>query len=188
MACEKFSAEQFFRTLCVGEVPSDLQRLYSELSANGKDLFCIANAVGALEPLSYTRPGAGEIVQVYDKAKTAPAATIDANGKITPADVKLISLCAPEGKVLVIKILRATAADLTASNDGEIVMKRLAVIGFSEGLCKAGEPGDGDGFGTFQNIEHVILTPKAGFDLYGRNHNPYSPATFQVHGEMWESC
>lgn len=188
--CEKFSAEKFFRDGCAGNVPQALNNLFANLkTSTGQDLFCILNGIGALEPLSFTRPGAGEIVQVYDKAFTAPAATFEADGvTIKPSDVKLISLCAPDGKALVVKILRATAADLTASEHGEILMKRLAVVGFSEGFCPAGEPGDGDEDGTFQNIEHLILPSRAGFDVYGRNHWPYGPATFKLHGEMWETC
>lgn len=27
-----------------------------------------------------------------------------------------------------------------------------------------------------------------GFDLHIMNFNPYSPAMFSVHGEMWETC
>lgn len=189
VGCEKFSAVQFIRDACNQEVSKALTKLFAELQSNvGQDLFCVLNGIGALEPLSFTRPGAGEIVQVYDKAITVPAATILPDGRIQPSDGRLISICAPEGKALVIKILRATAGDLTASEHGEIVLKRLAVIGFSEGLCKAGEPGDGDEDGTFSNIEHIILPPKAGFDVYGRNKWPYGSATFQIHGEMWETC
>lgn len=188
--CEKFSAERFFRESCQGSVPEALKKLWLDMGTEqGRDLFCVLNGIGALEPLSFTRPGAGEIVQVYDKSFTAPAATFGPDGvTIRPSDVKLISLCAPEGKVLVVKILRATPGDLTASQHGEVVMKRMAVVGFSEGFCPAGEPGDGDEDGTFQNIEHIILPSKAGFDVYGRNNWPYGPATFKLHGEMWESC
>ncbi len=185
----KFSAEEFFRELCGGKIPSDLEGLKNFLRTNeGLDFFSLLNAIGAMEPLSYTRPGATEPKQIYDKTITVPPATIDSNGKVTPSDGALIKICAPEGKVLVVDKLRLLPVDLTAVEWGTVVYKRLAVMGFSEGFCKAGEPGDGDDEGTFQNVEHLILPGKSGFDLYGRNSNPYSPASFWVHAEMWESC
>ncbi len=185
----KFSAEEFFRDLCGGKIPSDLEGLKNFLKTNeGLDFFSLLNAIGAMEPLSYTRPGATEPKQIYDKTITVPPATIDSNGKVTPSDGALIKICAPEGKVLVVDKLRLLPVDLTAVEWGTVVYKRLAVMGFSEGFCKAGEPGDGDDEGTFQNVEHLILPGKSGFDLYGRNSNPYSPASFWVHAEMWESC
>lgn len=193
--CNKFSAEQFFRDSCNGAVPEQLLTLFKFLQTPmGRDLFCIANAIGALEPLSFTRPGAGELVQVYDKMVTVPPATFgpptpeSPDGPIVPSEKKLISICAPEGKALVIKTLRGKGEDLTALQSGTLIFKRLAVVGFSEGFCPAGEPGEGDGIGTFQNIEHIILPAKAGFDVYAQNWNPYSPATFSLHGEMWETC
>jgi hypothetical protein len=193
---QKFSAEAFFRELCGGKVPTDLYRLQQFLKTPaGMDFFSLLNAIGAMEPLSYTRPGATEPKQIYDKTVTVPPATFGTPNEgganedgIIPSDGCLIKICAPEGKVLVVDKLRLLPADLTAVGFGTIVYKRLAVVGFSEGFCKAGEPADGDDEGTFQNTEHLILPGKSGFDLYGRNSNPYSPASFTVHAEMWESC
>lgn len=188
-ACEKFSAVKFFRETCQGSVPEALSKLWADMGTEqGKDLFCIANGIGALEPLSYTRPAATELVQVYQKTVTVAPATLNPDGTVKPTDGLLIHLCAPEGKVLVVETLRALPSDLTAVQSGSVVFKRLAVIGFSEGFCPAGEPGAGEDEGTFQNIEHVVLPATAGYDLYGRNSNPYSSATFTVTGKMWESC
>lgn len=194
--CEKFSAERFFRDQCEGNVPRALFKLFENLkTATGQDLFCILNGIGALEPLSFTRPGAGEMVQVYKKSVTVSPATLgtpNVNGAnqdgVIPADKLLIHLCAPENKILVVKYLRASGEDLTALEKGEILFKRMAVAGFSEGFCPAGEPGGGDELGTFQDIEHLLLPSRSGFDLYARNWDPYSPATFSVFGEMWETC
>ncbi len=196
VGCEKFSAERFFRDQCEGGVPTALSRLFTFLQTpQGQDIFCIANGIGALEPLSYTRPGAGEIKQVYDKMITVPPATLGAPNQngfnpdgIKPSDGLLIHICAPENKILVVDKLRGKGEDLTALTSGVLLMKRLAVVGFSEGLCKAGEPGAGDELGTFENIEHLLLPGRSGFDLYAQNWNPYSPATFSVHAEMWETC
>jgi hypothetical protein len=187
--CQKLSAVEFVRAACEGKIPGGLVHLFKSLETDlGRDLFCLANAIGALEPLSFTRPGAGELVQVYDKTIVVAAATLNADGTVKPRDGKLIQMCAPDGKVLVVKTLRAAPVDLTATLFGNIAMKRLAVMGFSEGFCPAGEPADGDDLGTFQNIEHVLLPPKAGFDVYARNNSVFGPATFSIHAEMWETC
>jgi len=198
--CEKFSAERFFRSACEGVVPEQLEKLFEILQSQaGRDIFCIANGIGALEPLSFTRPAAGELVQVYDKMITLPPATIipaTAQTATTPPQLQkivpslglLIHICAPSSQALVIKHLRGRAEDLTAAEFGSLLMKRMAVVGFGEGFCPAGEPGAGEEDGTFSNIEHVILPAKAGFDVYAKNVNPYSPATFSIHGEMWETC
>lgn len=183
-------AEEFYRALCSGTLPKGLQNLFKDLETPvGVDLFDIANSIGALEPLAFLRPSAGDIVEVYDKSVTVDPATFAPDGvTVIPTDRKLIEICCPDEKILVVKTLRGAAADLTASEFGEILMKRMAVMGFSEGFCPAGEPGDGDDFGTIQNIEHVILVPKAGFDVTARNHSPYGPATFSIHAEMWTTC
>lgn len=188
--CDKLSAVAFFRAVCGGDVPPQLIKLSESLGTQiGTDLFCLANAIGAMEPLGFTRPGAGEIKQIFDKTITVPPATFEADGvTVKPTDGKLIKICAPEGKILVVDKLRGLPVNLTAVEGGTIVMKRMAVMGFSEGFCPAGEPADGDDLGTFQNMEHVLLPPGGGFDLYGRNFNPYSPAMFSVHGEMWATC
>lgn len=153
-----------------------------------KDLLCAMATVGALEPLAAIRPGACDIVQVYDKTIDVPPATIDATGKIVPTDGLLIELCAPMGQVMVIEHLRGLPANLTAEESGEIVRKRFTVFGFSEDACLAGQPGTGNDLGTFQNIEHIISCPEGGLDLYGRNHDPFSIARFRVHARLWTTC
>jgi len=153
-----------------------------------RDLVSILCYLGEFEPAGASRPGACNLVTVFDKGIGLPPATIGPDGKVIPSTGKLIKICAPADKSLVVHKLRGLPANLTASESGSVFSKVMQVMGFSEGFCPPGEPGDGGDIGTFQNIEHVVLCPGAGFDLYARNYSPFSPALFSVHAEMWATC
>lgn len=172
-------------------IPITLDRLvnnYGQKSEFLKDILCVLGLVGGLEPLSASRPGATDLVTVFDKTVEVPAATLAPDGvTIVPSERKLIQICAGQN-ALVIDRLRALPANLTATQNGDIVFKRMAVMGFSEGFCPPGEPADGDDLGTFQNIEHVVLKPEAGFDVHARNHDLFSAALFTIHARMWSTC
>lgn len=184
----KFSAEEFAIALCQGKLPGVLATLFDSLeTAVGRDVFKIAYAIGALEPLSTHRPDATEIVMVFDKTVTVPAATVVA-GKVVPGEAKLIRICAPVGKSLMVDKLRALPVNQTAVDSGSLTFKRLSLTGFSDGFCPAGEPANGDDNGTFQNIEHILLRPEAGFDLYATNVDTTSSALVHVHAKMWAAC
>lgn len=172
-------------------IPLTLDKIVSgggEGSPYLKDLLCAMAAVGALEPLTSTRPSVTDIVTVYDRTVEIPVATLDADGvTVIPGEVKLIEICAGQ-QSLVIDRLRALPANLTSSQSGVVRFKRLAVMGFSDGFCPPGEPGDGNQEGTFQNVEHVILCPGAGFDVWGQNFDLFSKGLISIHGRMWSTC
>jgi hypothetical protein len=189
IGCNPITLGEWIQAACKGKVPdSYLQLGNGDPSGFIKDLICFASAIGGLEPLSAIRPSATMLVTVFDKTVEVPVATLDAAGKIVPSEEKLIQICAPMSQALVVDRLRALPANLTATQSGDIVFKRLAVMGFSEGFCPPGEPADGDDLGTFQNVEHVILKPEAGFDVHARNFDLFSPALFHIHARMWASC
>lgn len=153
-----------------------------------RDFVQILCSLGLFEPAGATRPGACDVVSVYDKYVSVPPATLDASGKIVPSTKVLVKFCAPQYRGMVIKRLRGEPANLTASESGEVFSKITQVQGFSEGYCPPGEPSPGEDIGTFNNVEHLVLCPSAGFDLNARNYSPYSPALFHVSGEAWSTC
>ncbi len=153
-----------------------------------RDIVQILCVLGKFEPRGISKPTACDIVTIFDKTVEVPPATIDGNGKIVPSFEKLIRFCAPSHRSLVVDQLRALPANLTATENGEVFSKTQQVMGFSEAFCPAGEAGDGDGLGTFQMAEHVVLCPEAGFDLHARNHDPFSPALFHVFAKSWATC
>lgn len=154
----------------------------------------ILSTLHLLEPASAWRPGACDIVNVFDKVVSVPPATVTPQAGeglpplVKPGEAKLIRFCAPMGQAQVIEILRALPLNRTAYESGSLIFKRLSVTGFSEGFCNAGEPGDGGDEGTFQNVEHVILCPGAGFDLYARNFARCSTALFKIEARVWSTC
>lgn len=172
-------------------IPLTLDRLVQGKGAQSeflKDILCVLGLVGGLEPISATRPGATDLVTVFDKTVEVPVATLAVDGvTVVPSEKKLIQICAGQ-RPLVVDRLRALPANLTAAQKGNIAFKRMAVMGFSEGFCPPGEPADGDDMGTFQNIEHVILRPEAGFDVHARNYDLFSVALFTIHARMWSTC
>ncbi len=153
-----------------------------------KDFVQILCAIGAFEPLGAIRPGACDVVSVYEKFVTVPPATINAAGEVVPSTEVLVKFCAPGYRGMVIERLRGEPANLTAAESGEVFSKITQVQGFSEGYCPPGEPSPGEDIGTFNNVEHLVLCAGAGFDLNARNHSPFSPAVFHVTGRAWSTC
>ncbi len=190
LICPQVTVSDYLQACkCKGGAPVAFQYIGGgEASQFLKDLVCFGSAIGALEPLTTIRPGACDLVTVFDKTVPIPPATLDALGQVVPGEVKLIQICAPMGQALVVEKLRALPANLTSTQSGDIVFKRLAVFGFSEGFCPPGEPADGDDLGTFQNIEHVLLSPESGFDVHGRNFDLFSPGLIHIHARMWATC
>lgn len=182
----RISLEEWIHYCRHGKRPTQFELL--ERDEYGRALLCALQLVGAAEPLSATRPDACAIKYIFDKTIVVPPATVDEDGNITPTDGVLIKICASMGEMLVVDKLRVLPANLTAKEKGEVVFKKMAVFGFSEGFCLPGEPGDSDPLGTFQNYEHIVLCPGAGLDVWGRNHDPFSSASFDVHAEIWTAC
>lgn len=191
ITCSQVTVSDYLKACkCKGGAPLSFENVLASPNASQflKDLVCFASSIGALEPLTTVRPGACDLVTVFDKWVTIPPATLNAAGQIVPGEAKLIQICAPMGQALVVERLRALPANLTSMTSGDIVFKRLAVFGFSEGFCPPGEPADGDDLGTYQNIEHVLLSPESGFDVHGRNFDLFSPGLIHIHARMWATC
>lgn len=187
--CPPLSLTEYLCTVCKGQPSQTLLNLGNGApSQYMKDLICLMSTVGALQPLSAIRPDACEIAFTYDKTVEVGPATVNAQGQVVPTTKVLMRVCAPMGKALVIDKLRALPANLTAVESGTVLYKKTAVFGFSEGFCPPGEPGDGDDLGTFNNVEHVLLRPESGFDVYAQNSDPFSNALIHIFAKMWGAC
>jgi hypothetical protein len=190
----RFTLDDFIVARCNGKIPKSLVQLFDSLQTEvGRDIFRMASAIGALEPLASVRPEIGEFAMVFDKTVTIARATTTGtvgtgSYKVIPGEAKLIRICAPMGKALVIETLRALPVNLTAVQSGSLKFKRVNVAGFSEGFCPPGEPADGDDEGTYQNLEHILLRPESGFDLYAENFDTTAEAMVHVSARMWTAC
>lgn len=185
----RLSAEEIFRSLCQGKTPQGYARLLNSLETPlGRDIFALAYAIGALDPLVFIRPGPHDLEEIYQKTITIQPATQGPDGSIVGTDGLLARFCAPEGKILVLREAEVSPADLTATQSGLVVYKKISALTFSEGFCFSGEAGDGDEAGTFQSIQNLILPSKAGIDIYGRNLSLVSPATIKIRARYWTTC
>jgi hypothetical protein len=162
---------------------------FKQSSQLANELACLAEMIGALQPLSAWRPDACVPKSIYDDVVEVGPATLNPDGSITETCKKAIVFCAPMDKAIVIDKLRVTPANLTAIESGQVKRNSAKLSSFSEDLCVPGEAGDGsDTCGTFWNTEHIILCPQAFLLVTVCNCSPYSNALFNVHAESWTAC
>lgn len=176
--------EEYLAYCCSGRLPAAVNEAVNK-SQGLADLVGMAELIGALEPLGATRPGVCDPVVVVDRVISVPPATINQAGQIVPNDGKAISICAPMNRALVVETLRLLPWNLTAVQSGEAQFK-LVNLGPFGGWCLPFEPEQGPGI--FVNVEHIVVPPRAGFSLYGTNHDTTSVAKFHLNARMWATC
>lgn len=173
---------EYIRFCCTGAIPKSWQQAIQ----NGglvAELLQTAGIIGVLEPLCATRPGVCDPVAVVDRTvPVEPASIVD--GKVVPSEVRVISICAPMNKALVVDELRLLPANLTATEQGtnRPEFKRVNLATFGE-WCLPFEPMDQPG--QFANVEHIIVPPKGGFTMSVKNDSPFSEALYQLRARMW---
>jgi hypothetical protein len=187
--CTPMSLAEYVHYCCTGQLPA---RVKAALSQNAQDpvlraILCAAEILGALEPLSATRPGVCDPVIFFTRQITLPAATLNPDGSVTPSEARVISFCAPTNRALVIEKSRVSAANDVAANQPipMPIYKRVNLATFGE-WCLPFEPDSLPG--SFVNVEHIIVPPGAGFSIYVQNHNPNAEAIFFYEARFWASC
>jgi hypothetical protein len=184
MICS-MSLVEYIKYCCTGEFPASVATVRRK-SAFLDDIVCLADLLGALEPLCASRPGVCDVRAVVDRDIAVGPATLNANGSVTPSEARATSICAPMNRALVVEVLRVTPANLTAADSGQAEFKRVNLGTFGENWCLAFEPQDTPG--QFANVEHIVTPPGAGFTLHAKNFDPFSEAVFHLHAEMWACC
>lgn len=184
--CPGMSLTDYIFYCCTGQLPASVEAVRRK-SPFLNDLVCMAQLLGALEPLCAFRPGVCDPVVVVDRQISVPAATTDPDGVVTQGQERAISICAPLNRALVVKKLRLTPDpnNAVALASGEVEFKRVNLGGFGE-WCLPFEPEGGPG--TFVNVENIIVPPSAGFTLFGKNNSTTNPAIMNLHAEMWACC
>lgn len=187
--CEKMSLADYAKFCCTGILPLNVSKALSQSAQDPylRAILCAAEMVGALEPLSATRPGVCDPVIFFERNVVLPAATLNDDGSVTPSEARLVSFCAPTNRALVIAESRLTSANETAENQPVPMplYKRVNLGTFGE-WCLPFEPDTLPG--SFVNVEHVIVPSGAGFSLYVQNHNPNSEAIYNYKARFWASC
>lgn len=187
--CNPMSLADYTRYCCTGKLPGHVQQALSQASQDPllRAILCAMEIVGALEPLSATRPGVCDPVVFFSRQITLPAATLNADGSVTPTEARVISFCAPTNRALVIQKSRVSAGNDVAANQPVPMplYKRVNLATFGE-WCLPFEPDSLPG--AFVNVEHIIVPPGAGFSVYVQNWNPNAEAVYDYEARFWASC
>lgn len=182
------SLADYAKFCCTGKLPAHVAKALSDACTDPflKALLCHAEIVGALEPLSATRPGVCDPVIYFTRQVTVPEATL-VEGVVVPGEVKVISFCAPMNRALVIAESRVSAANDAAASQPvtQPVYKKVNLGTFGE-WCLPFEPPDA--LGSFVNVEHIIVPAGAGFSIYVQNFNQAAEAVYDYQARFWASC
>lgn len=166
-------------------VPAAIKQ-FEQRSPYAADLAAFAELVGALEPLSAVRPEMQEFIGVVEKTFKIAAADIDSvTGKVVPREEKALTVCSGVDQSLMIEKMRIAPLNRTARELGNVKYKRVTLGTFGE-MCLPFLPKDDPA--TFVSVEHVLLCPKSGFDMFAVNNDPYSEALFLVYFRGWLAC
>jgi len=181
------SLSEYVSYCCTGRPPARLLAILNGPPSLLRDILCALDTIGALEPLSATRPGVCDPVIVVDKDIPLPPARLNADGTVTPSEERVTSFCAPMNRALGIEKARVTAANLTAARQPVVqpIFKRVNLGTFGEWCLPFEPPSEAN---QFVNVEHVVVPPGAGYSIYVQNWDPTSEAVYHYHARMWASC
>lgn len=182
------SLTDYVKFCCTGTLPGNVAAALSKAATDPylKAILCAAEILGYLEPAAATRPGVCDPAIYYERQISVPAATL-VDSVIVPAEVRVISFCAPINRALVIEESRVTAGNAAALVQ-PIAMplyKRVNLASFGE-WCLPFEPLDAPG--AFSNVEHIIVPAGAGFSIYVQNFDTSGVALYNYKARFWASC
>lgn len=175
---------------CSGKLPASIQALRAK-SQFLDDLIDIIDALGYLEPACVDRPDACEPEIVVTRSISVPHVDTDNplndDGEVIPMEARVISICAPLNKALMVKELEISPDNQTAEGQPHTqpVYKRVNIAGFGE-WCMPFEPLDEAGL--FVNVQNLLVPPKGGFSVYVQNYDTVSPALYKLRARMWACC
>jgi hypothetical protein len=180
----KMSLAEYARYFCTGQLPDNVLKIFAGDEKFLKDLICMASLIGALEPLSATRPNAGDPVIFYERQVTIAPADIDG----VPREEQVAQFCAPMNRAMMIAESRLSPANAAASQQPvpQPIYKKVNLGAFGENWCMPFEPSSKPG--SFVNIEHILVPPGAGFAIYAQNYSTTEEAIYNYKARMWISC
>lgn len=177
---------EYARYCCTGRLPDAVEALRRKSQFIG-DLIDVVELLGWLVPAGALYPGPCNPEIKVTRSVEVAAATLNVDGTITPSEERMISICAPMDKALMVRELEITPENQTAENQPftQPVYKRVNIAGFGE-WCLPFEPLEAAG--QFVNVQNILVPPKAGFSVYVQNYNPTNPALYRMEARMWASC
>lgn len=168
-----------FQLWCVtGRLPEAIAEALGNTGSFSEQVVRLLEMLGLLEPVAAVRPGARNAVSYVVREPEVALAASDG----TPEEERVFEIRAPIDESIMVELLRITAANVTAQDDGAVSVKAYKVSGFRE-ICLPGalssEPG------TLVSVENVLLCPGAGFEVFALNYNSFSLARFNVEARYW---
>lgn len=175
---------EYSQYCCSGKLPAAIEaaKHKSELLS---DLIDFADLLGYLEPACAERPDPCEPEIIVTRSIEVAHADPDTPDSVV--EERVISICAPLNKALMVKELEVTPDNSTAEDQPHTqpVYKRVNIAGFGE-WCLPFEPMDQPGL--FVSVQNILVPPKAGFSVYVQNFDVDSPALYNVRARMWACC
>jgi hypothetical protein len=177
---------EYARYCCTGRLPDSIEAMRRKSPIAG-DIVDIFELLGWLIPAGTLRPGPCDPEIKVTRSIEVAAATLNEDGTITPSEERVISICAPMNKALMVAELEITPENQTAENQPftQPVYKRVNIAGFGE-WCLPFEPLEAAG--QFVSVQNILVPPQAGFSAYVQNYNPTNPALYHLKARMWASC
>lgn len=158
----------------------------AQSSPNVKDILCVLDALGRLEPADLSHPNPDQYVVRPIKFVNVDPADIrtdaGANPDPVPRRVKVLSLCAPMDHVLVVKRVCIIPINLGAMRNGGIRYK--SIIGAWKGICPELE-GQTECQGINMVLENIILLPRQSLEVQLLNYSTCSRAAYWVQYDSW---
>lgn len=178
------SLAEYSQYCCSGKLPASVEALKSQ-SERLSDLIDLALLLGTLEPACANRPDPCEPEIIVTRSIEVAHADPDTEGSVV--EERVISVCAPLNKALMVKELEITPENATAEDQPHTqpVYKRVNIAGFGE-WCLPFEPMDQPGL--FVSVQNLLVPPKAGFSVYVQNYDTVSPAQYKVRARLWACC
>lgn len=177
---------EYSQYCCSGKLPAAVQALKRK-SPLLSDLVDFADLLGYLEPSCASRPSPCDPEIIVTRSISVAHAAVDDNGNPVPTEERMISICAPLQKALMVAELEIQPDNQTAENQPHTqpVYKRVNIAGFGE-WCLPFEPLDEAGL--FVSVQNILVPPKAGFSVYVQNYDTVSPALYKMRARMWACC
>lgn len=180
------SLADYARFCCTGRLPPQVEQLKKKSEVH-KAFIEVLELIGKLEPDCVFEPsGCDPEIRVTRSVEVA-AATLNADGTITPSEERLISVCAPMNKALMVKELEVLPENDTAEEQPvtQPIYKRVNIAGFGE-WCLPFEPLNQAGL--FVSVQNILVPPEAGFSVYVQNYDTVSPALYKLRSRLWACC
>lgn len=167
----------------IGDTKAAVEKIKAS-SPLTRDLLCLLDGIGALEPLSGIRPGVNQAVTRTRVPVSVPRATLNDEGQIDPGKYLAFWTCPPKGRIGIAAKVDVIPGNTIATDHGGVFYRKLAQNSLKD-LCKDWNFPDCGGFVT--TVENIVVMPGSGLSVYLMNYSRFGEALFSVEVETWSA-